>query len=283
MQWLNVDRRPRTASGCPPPPRSCSATWRRRGTGHGTCSPCATCSSRPAASPSSCRCPFVHMEAPLYRRGRARPGPTWREARLMHAVARLVLHPLVAQHPGVLDEARRSRRRGLPAIRRQRPRRHADERVDLARRRRRPRPGTAAGADGRAGAAHRAAARASHDALPRAAGGAGRRSPTVRRRWRRCSSGRRATTRRRPEITLTVVRHAKAQARYRRNRTCTAPTATTTMITVMHAAAEPYRRDEPKIGRNDPCHCGSGKKYKKCHGARPNRCRDRIRKQSLLD
>jgi preprotein translocase subunit SecA len=27
------------------------------------------------------------------------------------------------------------------------------------------------------------------------------------------------------------------------------------------------KRDEPKIGRNDPCHCGSGKKYKKCHGA----------------
>ena len=25
--------------------------------------------------------------------------------------------------------------------------------------------------------------------------------------------------------------------------------------------------DHPKIGRNDPCHCGSGKKYKKCHGA----------------
>ncbi|MCC7258923.1 MAG: 5-amino-6-(D-ribitylamino)uracil--L-tyrosine 4-hydroxyphenyl transferase CofH [Gammaproteobacteria bacterium] len=38
--------------------------------------------------------PFVHMEAPLYRRGRARPGPTWREVRLMHAVPRLVLHPL---------------------------------------------------------------------------------------------------------------------------------------------------------------------------------------------
>ncbi|HEX5070908.1 MAG TPA: preprotein translocase subunit SecA [Vicinamibacterales bacterium] len=27
------------------------------------------------------------------------------------------------------------------------------------------------------------------------------------------------------------------------------------------------KRDEPKIGRNDPCYCGSGKKYKKCHGA----------------
>jgi hypothetical protein len=27
------------------------------------------------------------------------------------------------------------------------------------------------------------------------------------------------------------------------------------------------RHDGPKIGRNDPCPCGSGKKYKKCHGA----------------
>lgn len=27
------------------------------------------------------------------------------------------------------------------------------------------------------------------------------------------------------------------------------------------------KREEPKIGRNDPCPCGSGKKYKKCHGA----------------
>jgi preprotein translocase subunit SecA len=29
----------------------------------------------------------------------------------------------------------------------------------------------------------------------------------------------------------------------------------------------PVRRAEPKVGRNDPCPCGSGKKYKKCHGA----------------
>lgn len=29
---------------------------------------------------------------------------------------------------------------------------------------------------------------------------------------------------------------------------------------------EPYKREEPKIGRNDPCPCGSGKKYKKCCG-----------------
>ena len=31
--------------------------------------------------------------------------------------------------------------------------------------------------------------------------------------------------------------------------------------------AEPVRRLEPKIGRNDPCSCGSGKKFKKCCGA----------------
>jgi len=37
--------------------------------------------------------PFVHMEAPIYLKGRARPGPTFREALLMHAVARLALHP----------------------------------------------------------------------------------------------------------------------------------------------------------------------------------------------
>ncbi len=30
---------------------------------------------------------------------------------------------------------------------------------------------------------------------------------------------------------------------------------------------ETVRRDEPKIGRNDPCPCGSGKKFKKCCGA----------------
>ena len=28
---------------------------------------------------------------------------------------------------------------------------------------------------------------------------------------------------------------------------------------------EPFERDLPKIGRNDPCPCGSGKKYKHCH------------------
>ena len=32
-------------------------------------------------------------------------------------------------------------------------------------------------------------------------------------------------------------------------------------------AVKQVKREEPKVGRNDPCPCGSGKKYKKCHGA----------------
>ena len=39
--------------------------------------------------------PFVHMESPMYLRGRARRGPTLREAVLMHAVARLALDPWI--------------------------------------------------------------------------------------------------------------------------------------------------------------------------------------------
>lgn len=34
-----------------------------------------------------------------------------------------------------------------------------------------------------------------------------------------------------------------------------------------HVNHDPVVREEPKIGRNDPCTCGSGKKYKKCCGA----------------
>ena len=37
--------------------------------------------------------PFVPMESPIYLKGRARRGPTFRESVLMHAVARLALHP----------------------------------------------------------------------------------------------------------------------------------------------------------------------------------------------
>jgi FO synthase len=39
--------------------------------------------------------PFVHMEAPIFLRGCARPGPTFGEVLLMHAVGRLALHPWI--------------------------------------------------------------------------------------------------------------------------------------------------------------------------------------------
>lgn len=33
-----------------------------------------------------------------------------------------------------------------------------------------------------------------------------------------------------------------------------------------HAAQLPFVRAQPKVGRNDPCLCGSGQKFKKCCG-----------------
>ena len=39
--------------------------------------------------------PFVAAEAPIYRRGQSRRGPTFREAVLMHAVSQLVLSPAI--------------------------------------------------------------------------------------------------------------------------------------------------------------------------------------------
>jgi preprotein translocase subunit SecA len=32
------------------------------------------------------------------------------------------------------------------------------------------------------------------------------------------------------------------------------------------APPQTYTREQPKVGRNEPCPCGSGKKYKQCHG-----------------
>jgi preprotein translocase subunit SecA len=44
------------------------------------------------------------------------------------------------------------------------------------------------------------------------------------------------------------------------------------MATAEVAGAEaarntPFKREQPKVKANDPCYCGSGKKFKKCHGA----------------
>jgi preprotein translocase subunit SecA len=49
--------------------------------------------------------------------------------------------------------------------------------------------------------------------------------------------------------------------------TSAAGAATATAVAAGNGNGAPPARSGPKIGRNDPCWCGSGKKYKKCHGA----------------
>ena len=92
----------------------------------------ATCRLKPAASPEPVPLPFVHMEAPMYRLGMARPGPTFREAVLMHSIARLALHPLIPNIQTSWVKMGAGGRRNSPEVRRQRSRWHADERASRA-------------------------------------------------------------------------------------------------------------------------------------------------------
>jgi preprotein translocase subunit SecA len=59
-----------------------------------------------------------------------------------------------------------------------------------------------------------------------------------------------------------------AQARTEQKRAAKAkkPGGAPAAASEQQAKPETVRRDKPKVGRNDPCPCGSGKKYKKCHG-----------------
>ncbi|MEJ1975207.1 MAG: hypothetical protein WDN49_03230 [Acetobacteraceae bacterium] len=116
--------------------------------------------------------PFVHMEAPMYLQGKARRGPTFHEAVLMHAVARLVLHPGIPNIQDVLGEDGSRRSSGLSRGRRERPWRHADERKHLPRGRDGARAGVSAGGDGSADTVHRARAAAAGHAVSPGCGGA---------------------------------------------------------------------------------------------------------------
>ena len=70
----------RTAWACARRPRSCTAPSRARAAGRATCWRCATSSGGRGGFTEFVPLPFVHMEAPIYVAGRARPGPTFREA-----------------------------------------------------------------------------------------------------------------------------------------------------------------------------------------------------------
>ncbi len=71
-----------------------------------------------------------------------------------------------------------------------------------------------------------------------------------------------------PRVTVhneaSALRQAAAS---RRPAMATAGTGGQAVDTALNTATGPVRRDAPKVGRNDPCPCGSGKKFKKCCGA----------------
>ncbi len=56
----------------------------------------------------------------------------------------------------------------------------------------------------------------------------------------------------------------ESKAEHIANVTYTAPTETGEVETLIDAATQAAA--VPRVGRNDPCPCGSGKKYKHCHG-----------------
>ena len=86
--------RRRTRSACARTTRSCSARRRARNWARHLVA-VRDLQRRTGGLTEFVPLPFVHMEAPIYLRGRARPGPTWGEVLLMHAVGRLALHPWI--------------------------------------------------------------------------------------------------------------------------------------------------------------------------------------------
>ena len=73
-----------------------------------------------------------------------------------------------------------------------------------------------------------------------------------------------------PEQVSSAAEQMEAQAEQLSNVTYTAPTETgeaeTTVDRGLLGGAAAEAAALPRVGRNDPCPCGSGKKYKQCHG-----------------
>jgi preprotein translocase subunit SecA len=71
----------------------------------------------------------------------------------------------------------------------------------------------------------------------------------------------------RREESDTEAQQRLADAKKKPRRTIESGGGTQAQAADASAEGQPARRNEPKVGRNDPCPCGSGKKFKKCHGA----------------
>ena len=115
-QWIDVMRTAHR-SACPRPRRSCTATSNGRCHWARHLLRAAHAAGDTGGFTEFVPLSFVHMEAPMYLCGQARKGPTLREAVLMHAVARLALHPLIAniQTSWVKMGPRARRRASTPA------------------------------------------------------------------------------------------------------------------------------------------------------------------------
>jgi len=66
--------------------------------------------------------------------------------------------------------------------------------------------------------------------------------------------------------TMMVQEHHEEEERERRRRTKVQREINQSAYAASGEKQAPIQRKEPKIGRNDLCVCGSGKKYKKCCG-----------------
>jgi len=69
------------------------------------------------------------------------------------------------------------------------------------------------------------------------------------------------------EQVATYIMKAHVEANVKREAVAEAQTVSTNADRGKSKPRAPIRRAEVKVGRNDPCPCGSGKKYKHCHGA----------------
>lgn len=76
-----------------------------------------------------------------------------------------------------------------------------------------------------------------------------------------------ALPRRAVHTEVSAMGQARGAASSASSDTTSSSAADQTFDTAVKGPPAPVRRDEPKVGRNDPCPCGSGKKYKKCCGA----------------
>ncbi len=67
--------------------------------------------------------------------------------------------------------------------------------------------------------------------------------------------------------TLTILFHLQAEDKVQRKRVAENVEATTSEMQEKREASKTPAKSDKKVGRNEPCPCGSGKKYKNCHGA----------------